>query len=86
MSVVRSATAVSAGASSAGAAPTAGALSTVSKRRDLAIGGDTVESAPAVGAAPAELAPAETAVAEPTTDIHPGDEVRGGVVDVHVRR
>ena len=58
----------------------------VSKRRDLAIGGDTVESAPAVGAAPAELAPAETAVAEPTTDIHPGDEVRGGVEDEHVRR
>ncbi len=58
----------------------------VSKRRDLAIGGDTVESAPAVGTAPAEVAPAETTVAEPTTDIHPGDEVRGGVEDEHVRR
>jgi K(+)-stimulated pyrophosphate-energized sodium pump len=58
----------------------------VSKRRDLAIGGDTVESAPAAGAAPAEVAPAETTVAEPTTDIHPGDEVRGSVEDEHVRR
>ena len=58
----------------------------VSKRRDLAIGGDTVESAPAVGTAPAEVTPAEPTVAEPTTDIHPGDEVRGGVEDEHVRR